>query len=154
MNKEQLDELMHVIDNMNERLDNPITKKLQLEKTGHAAEKLFIYGKECEDCRQQFTLLEDQLMQLNNQGNIIEELDINKHRKQVKEILSHLEKKHKVISEGYYLSICMSIGLGPGMIFGLTVFDNIALGMSFGLCIGVAVGVALDANAKKKGLVI
>ncbi|WP_154651045.1 glycine zipper family protein [Robertmurraya massiliosenegalensis] len=38
--------------------------------------------------------------------------------------------------------------------FGLTIFDNIALGIPIGMCLGLAIGTGLDSDAKKKGKTI
>ncbi|WP_235848917.1 MULTISPECIES: hypothetical protein [Bacillaceae] len=154
MNKERLDVVMGIISQMERRFDKTTTKKLQLEKWRRVANKLNFFGKECEECRQQFTVLENHLNQLNSGGNIVEPSKIKEYTIKLKSLLSHLEKKHKVISDGYYLSIYMSIGMSFGVVFGLTLFDNIALGIPIGFSVGLAIGAGLDADAKKKGLVI
>ncbi|MFA9558978.1 hypothetical protein ACERII_16835 [Evansella sp. AB-rgal1] len=154
MDKKRLEVLLEIIEEMDDRLDKITSKKLQLKKWGLTGEKLFSFGEECEECQQQFTNLENHVMKLNSIGSVIDESDVKVHRSILKNALSHLEKKHKVVAEGYYLSIYMSIGMSLGVVFGLTVFDNIALGIPLGLSIGLAIGAGLDADAKKKGLVI
>src|SRR5690606_1667397 len=69
------------------------------------------------------------------------------------EIKSYLQKQHKLIPEGFYMSVYMPLGTSLGLVFGLALFDfdNIALGLPIGLCLGIAVGTSLDADAKKKG---
>ncbi|MRI67530.1 glycine zipper family protein [Gracilibacillus thailandensis] len=48
----------------------------------------------------------------------------------------------------------MSIGTSLGVVFGLLIFDNIGLGLPLGIAMGVAIGAGLDADAKKKGMVL
>ncbi|KAB8134770.1 glycine zipper family protein [Gracilibacillus oryzae] len=48
----------------------------------------------------------------------------------------------------------MAIGTSLGVVFGLSIFDNIALGIPIGIGVGIAIGSSLDQDAKKKGLVI
>ncbi|AVR01153.1 glycine zipper family protein [Oceanobacillus iheyensis] len=48
----------------------------------------------------------------------------------------------------------MPIGTSLGVVFGLLIFEKIGIGLPLGVGLGVAIGAALDANAKKKGLVL
>ncbi|WP_234028562.1 hypothetical protein [Lentibacillus sp. Marseille-P4043] len=70
--------------------------------------------------------------------------------------MSNLQKKHKLVEEGYYLGIFMSLGLSLGVVFGLTVLDIGLLGLPIGvgMCIGLAIGSGMDADAKKRGKTI
>jgi hypothetical protein len=65
--------------------------------------------------------------------------------------ISHLQKKHKLVTDGTNLSMYISLGLSVGVVFGLLLLDNLALGISFGFSIGIAIGIGLDESAKKKG---
>ncbi|WP_230497637.1 glycine zipper family protein [Pseudoneobacillus rhizosphaerae] len=38
-----------------------------------------------------------------------------------------------------------------GVVFGLTIFDNIGIGIPIGMCFRLAIGARMDADAKKKG---
>jgi hypothetical protein len=70
------------------------------------------------------------------------------------EIISHLQKEHHLVPEGYYIATFMALGVSLGMVFGMVVFDNIGLGMPLGIAIGAGIGAGKDADAKKKGLTI
>jgi hypothetical protein len=56
------------------------------------------------------------------------------------------------------MSTYMLFGVSLGLVFGLTVYNNISLGLPIGIGVGMALGVAIgsgkDAEAKKKGQVI
>jgi hypothetical protein len=42
------------------------------------------------------------------------------------------------------------LGLSLGVVFGLTIFDNLALGMGIGVAIGISFGVAFESSNSKK----
>lgn len=52
------------------------------------------------------------------------------------------------------MSTYMPLGMSLGVVFGLTVFDNLALGLPISVALGISIGVAKDSEARKKGLVI
>ncbi|WP_378177003.1 hypothetical protein [Aquimarina sp. SS2-1] len=86
------------------------------------------------------------------------------YRKKLNEFLSFLKKEFSLISESYYMTICMSLGMCFGMSIGMTFgvafggSQGLVYGMTFGLMIGMsiglAIGAAMDINAKKEGKVL
>jgi len=52
------------------------------------------------------------------------------------------DKQKKETASGLTIGLC--IGTGLGVVFGLTVFDNIGVGLSIGIGCGLAIGTALD----------
>ncbi|WP_129717447.1 hypothetical protein [Pedobacter sp. SYP-B3415] len=64
-----------------------------------------------------------------------------------------LLKRHKIVPEGYYLAIWMPLGIAIGLPYGI-LFKNLAIGVALGPAIGLMIGGFLNANAKKKGLII
>ena len=73
--------------------------------------------------------------------------------KTIGNITKHLRKQHKLVTAGYYLVICMSIGTGVGVAIGAAL-GNPGIGPAIGVVLGVAVGSYLDRKAKKEGRVI
>jgi len=73
--------------------------------------------------------------------------------KTIGNITKHLQKQHKLVTAGYYLGICMSIGTGVGIVIGAAL-GNPGIGPAIGVALGVAVGSYLDRKAKKEGRVI
>jgi len=73
--------------------------------------------------------------------------------KAINNIIKHLRKQHKLVTAGYYLGICMSIGTGVGVAIGAAL-GNPGIGPAIGIALGVAVGSYLDRKAKKEGRVI
>jgi hypothetical protein len=127
------------------------TTKLDLDKCERIVERLESFSASCEGCQQHLLEVKNHFTLLEVNVERIEETTFKQHRQLINHIISHLQKKHKLIAEGYYLAIFMSIGMSIGVAFGLTIFDNIGLGIPIGMCFGLAIGAGLDADAKKKG---
>jgi len=49
----------------------------------------------------------------------------------------------------YYAGAGLAIGAGVGMIFGLLLFENLALGSAIGAGVGLVVGAAIDAHERR-----
>ncbi|MFC2067129.1 glycine zipper family protein [Chloroflexota bacterium] len=75
------------------------------------------------------------------------------HNKATATIVKHLQKTHKLVSEGYYKGIWMAIGTGIGVAIGAAL-GNASIGTPLGIGIGLAVGSYLDKKAKQEGKVI
>jgi len=128
-------------------------KKFRLNLLLCLAQRVAGFSSECGQCmlfQQDITAL------VRDMGNLIQ-VDDRKERKayfkSINKILGHLQKSHKLVTEGYYVGICMALGSGIGVALG-SVMDSIGSGVPIGVGIGVAIGAALDAKAKKDGRVI
>ena len=75
------------------------------------------------------------------------------YHKTLNRIIGHLQKQHKLVTEGYYMGIVMAIGTSFGVTIG-AVTDNVGSGIPIGVGVGVAIGAALDAKAKKEGRIL
>lgn len=75
------------------------------------------------------------------------------YRKKIKNITTHLSKKHKLSYSGQYIGFGLSLGVGIGVSAG-SAMDNIALGIGIGVGIGLLIGSALETNARRKNKVI
>jgi len=73
--------------------------------------------------------------------------------KTIKQITKHLQKKHKLVTEGYYKGIWMAIGPGISLALGAAL-GNPGVGAGIGIAIGLAIGSYLDKKAQKEGRVI
>lgn len=79
-----------------------------------------------------------------------------------------IKKQLSLISEGYYMTILMSLGMCLGMSLGMTfgiVFNSssevsngliygMSVGMPLGMAIGLGIGLVMDAKAKKENKVL
>jgi len=73
--------------------------------------------------------------------------------KKINSIIKHLQKHHKLVTEGHYIGIGMAIGVGIGTAIG-AVLGNPGAGTGIGTAIGLAAGGYLEKKAKKEGRVI
>ena len=123
-------------------------------------DKLNEYSDSCSECRDFLNSFEQDLIE-----NIRPE-DIQRSRsylKNFRKIVSHLCKKHKLVTPGYYAGMYLSAGMSMGLVIVMTIglsinSDYMSVGMSLGMCfgfsLGVFIGTLMDSDAKKKGIVI
>jgi hypothetical protein len=130
---------------------NENTKNIEMDKTKKIFVKLEQVSNECNECRKLLEDIENQLkiMQLDEKDD-----EVRDFQQTVSKAKTHLMKQHKCVTSGYYLGTFMAIGTSLGVVFGLTIFDNIAMGIPIGISLGISIGSMLDHDAKKKGLVI
>ncbi|MGM0867471.1 MAG: hypothetical protein ACQEWF_22680 [Bacillota bacterium] len=148
--KDHVDQIKTMINELRSVDNKKISTKLDLNKCERLVEKLGSLSINCQECEQYLLEFKNHFIQLKSNIDKIEETDFKQHQQLIHQTFSHLQKKHKLQPEGYYLGIFMSLGISFGVVFGLTIFDNIALGIPIGMCVGLAIGSSLDAYAKKK----
>lgn len=129
-------------------------KRLDMAKVGRLIHRLDAFAGECPQCNEDLSELHDHILQLKETNITTDKTKVKAFTSKLNGISSHLQKVHKLIPEGYFMSLYMSIGISLGVAFGLTLMDNLALGMPIGMAIGIAVGSGMDADAKKKGRTI
>jgi hypothetical protein len=154
MNNNEFESLINDIKELKNNIDKEVAKKIDLDLLERIIKRLISFSTECEECTKMLDELGNDIDELKNKQGNFEKDDYKQYNKKIQLIIAHLQKNHKLVIEGYYLSIFMSLGLSIGLLFGLAIFDNIGLGMPIGVALGVAAGVNMDADAKKKGLVI
>ncbi len=75
------------------------------------------------------------------------------HIKKIDNIVKHLKKEHKLITEGYYRGMGMIMGPAIGTGIGAA-SDNTGAGIAIGVAMGLVIGNYLDKKAEKEGRVI
>ena len=128
-------------------------KKYKLRLLLCVAERLVQFSPECGQCQ---LLRQDVTTLVQDVGNLVQMTDREKRKtyfKSVKRIVGHLQKQHRLVTEGYYMGIGMVIGTGIGVALGAAM-DTVGSGIPIGIGIGMAIGAALDIKAKKEGRVI
>ena len=152
-----LQNLLKMLDEIKENIDKKQFKKLKLSITERIIKRLYSFSNECEECESY----------LNSFGKLIEEMikkDVFIVEKElkllIKSVTTHLQKKHKLVTDNYYTNTYMSYGIALGLPFGV-VFSQllkqpafIGIGLPIGMSIGVAIGTELDKKAKEEGLLI
>ena len=76
-----------------------------------------------------------------------------RYSKKIDSLVKHLQKQHKLVTEGHYMGIGLAIGVGIGAVIGAAL-GNPGIGTPIGVGIGLAIGSYLDKKAKKEGRVI
>lgn len=80
-----------------------IAMKLDLNKCERVIENLNSLSVGCEECQHHLLKFKNHFIHLKTNVNRIEETDFKQHKQLINQIFSHLQKKHKLVPEGYYL---------------------------------------------------
>ena len=139
------------------RLRNSLTernyKKYKLRMLLCVAERVAQFSPVCEQCQ----ILQQDVVTLAQSAGNTDEMYHKESRKQyfksMNRIISHLQKQHKLVTEGYYMGICIVFGTAIGLPIGIA-NGNVSLGLTLGLPIGLVIGLSLDTKAKKEGRVL
>ena len=128
-------------------------KKYKLDLLLRIARRVDDFSATCGECqtfKQEITVLTGAL------GNLIQipnKENRKSYLKQIKSLVKHLQKEHKLVTEGQYMAMWSGIGPALGIAFGAAL-DNIGIGVAIGVVIGLAIGRYMDNKAKKEGRVI
>jgi hypothetical protein len=127
-------------------------KKYKLDFLTRVAKRIADLSKECGEC-QKFQSDVTKLAQ--DLGGLVQSSKEEKknYDRKIKEITSHLQKKHKLVAEGTYVGFGIAVGPAIGVALG-SGMGNVGAGIGIGVGIGVAIGSALEAKAKKDGKII
>ncbi len=132
-------------------IDASEIKEYHLDRLDRLARHIGGFGT-CSECCGFKPEVEKLVDELRNAGRMNKE-QRRSYLGRMERMVSHLQKKHRLISEGQNLAIWLSIGTALGLALGAA-FSSTAIGIPVGLALGVAIGSALDAQAKKEGRVI
>ncbi|OPZ93941.1 MAG: hypothetical protein BWY74_00945 [Firmicutes bacterium ADurb.Bin419] len=159
-NEDLAKKLVDDINAVKSNLDAKKVKFFRVDRLKNIVDRLNQYSDSCTECTDFLNTFETDMM------NNLKPDDIQRSRTYLKnfnKIVSHLCKKHKLVTPSYYvglyLSLGMSVGMTIGMSIGIAISSNtmsvgMSLGMSLGMSFGILIGSLMDADAKKKGIVI
>lgn len=128
-------------------------KKYKLDLLLRVAKRVDSFSPACGECQlfqQEITRLTQDL------GNLVQMPNKESRKsylKTINNIVKHLQKGHKLVTEGQNMGHWIAIGSGIGVAIGAGA-DNVGVGIPIGIAIGLAIGRYLDAKAKKEGKVI
>ena len=149
-------DITKVINSYQDTLSKPDQKKYKLDfllrLTGRVAE-FSAYCGECQLLQQEISTLTQNLSNLVYLPKPAAKAARKSYFGTIKQITQHLQKKHKLVTEGYYKGICMAIGPVIGVAIGAAL-GNPAAATGIGVAIGLAIGSYLDKKAQKEGRVI
>ena len=141
------------ISELNNTLGEKVYRKYKLDLLLCMAQRVAEFSSECTQCQ----AFQQDITTLARDAGKVAQVSDRKSRKAyfktINSIIDHLQRQHKLVTEGYYMLIGMALGSGIGVALGAAM-DNIGSGMPVGVGVGIAIGVALDAKAKKEGRVI
>ncbi|TYQ17896.1 UNVERIFIED_CONTAM: hypothetical protein Cloal_0282 [Acetivibrio alkalicellulosi] len=153
------DKIIEDINKLKTDIDARKIKFLKLDGLVNVAIKLHQYSNNCEECRKFLYTFDYTLL---NAINFTDLVMLRNYFINLKKIVSHLRKKHKLVTHKYigeYSFVGMSFGTMFCMIIGLIIDNKGAgigmgsgttiLGMSFGMLFGMLLGSLKDYNAKK-----
>lgn len=127
-------------------------KKYKLDFLARVAMRVADLSKECGECQK----FQDDISTLTQHlGGLIQSSKGEKknYDRKIREITTHLKKKHKLYAEGTFLGFGIALGPAIGVAIG-SGMGNVGAGIGIGVGIGVAIGSALEAKAKKDGKII
>lgn len=128
-------------------------KKYNLRQLLCLAERVAQFYPVCVECQ---SFQQEISASIQDIGNLIQLPDNNRQKSylnKISNITKHLQKQHKLVDEGYYMSIGIAIGTGFGVALGAAM-QQIGAGIPVGVGIGLAIGAALDAKAKREGRIL
>lgn len=102
---------------------------------------------ECQSRKQEITALTNDLANL----SLMSKEAKKGYFKAIGDITKHLQKQHKLVTEGQYIGIGMAIGSGVGVALSAALEGA---GLPLGIGIGAAFGYYLDNKAKREGRLI
>ncbi len=146
--KEKLEKLIH---DLHELISPNVAKKINLPQIERASKRLTQFYDECNECREYTDQLIRCMEELAKLGRVEEIKELANLKRITNNVIAHMQKGHKLVIEGQYMSVFMPVGMSIGTAFGVG-FDNLALGMSMGMLIGVTIGILVDDAYRKKGL--
>ena len=154
------EDLSKQLDTIKEKYNEKDIKKYRLNLLERIIKRLTVFSSECVECEK----FKEKIAGLVKESENIAAASGKKRKdyfKDINLIVGHLQKKHSLVAEGYYIAIFLSVGMSIGVAFGLllgTSLDNpgagLPIGIGAGLSIGIGIGAARDKKAKDDGKVI
>jgi len=131
------------------------SKKYKLDLLLRITKRIEDFSSICGECQM---FQQDITKLIQDLGYLVQTPNPNKeegkrYSKTIKNIVKHLQKHHKLVSEGQYIGIGLAVGAGIGVALGAAL-GNPGIGPAIGVGIGIAIGSYLDKKAKSEGRVI
>ena len=128
-------------------------KKYKLDLLLRVAKRVDDFSSYCGECQ----MFQQEITKLTGELSLLIQMPNKEGRKSyskaINNIVKHLKKEHKLVSEGRYMVIGMVIGMGLGRALGAAL-DNPGIGVAIGTGVGLAIGSYLDKKAKREDRVI
>ena len=143
------------INSYKDAFSNKDAKKYKLDLLLRVAKRVddfYSYCGECQLLQTEIAKLTQDLSYLLQMPNPNKE-DRKSYFKTINNIVKHLQKQHKLVSEGYYMGIGIAIGMGIAAAIGAAL-GNPGAATGIGIALGLVIGRYLNNKAKKEGRII
>ena len=150
------DDTAKIISPYQDSLNKKAQKKYKLDLLLRVAGRVADFSSQCGECQllqPEITTLAQGLSNLIYLPKPLSKEARKRYFKTINNITKHLQKKHKLVTEGHYKGIWMAIGPGISLALGVAL-GNPGVGVGIGIAIGIAIGSYLDKKAQKEGRVI
>jgi hypothetical protein len=147
------DDIAKRIGEIKSTLNEKDYKKYKLDLFLCAAQRVAEFSPVCTECH---AFQQDITSLTKDMSNLVQMADKEGRKayfKSLNKVIGHLQRQHKLVTEGYYWGLCMALGSGLGVAIGAAM-DNIGTGMAIGVGFGIFIGALLDAKAKKEGRIL
>ena len=124
-------------------------KLLNLERITHRVAE---FSETCVECQQHKRLVDELIHALGGQFQS-SKAEQKKYYKKLRELTSHMTKKHKLRAEGSFIALGLVMGTAIGISLG-SAMENVGAGIAIGTGLGIAFGSGLEARAKREGRII
>ena len=147
------DKITKEINSYKDTLSKKEQKKYKLDLLPRVAERVEDFSSYCGECQafqQEITTLVQDL------GNLMQmpgREAVKRYSEAVSNMVKHLQKQHKLVSEGHYVGIGLAIGAGVGTVFG-SALEGAGIGTAIGTAIGFTIGSYLKKKAEEEGKLI
>jgi len=131
-------------------------KKYKLDlllRVARRVDDFYSYCGECQLFQPEITTLVQGLSNLAQMPQPAAKEGRRSYNKTLDNIVKHLRKQHKLVTQGYYRGIGMMIGAVISSAIGAAL-GNPGIGAGVGIGLGLAIGSYLDKKAEKEGRVI
>ena len=128
-------------------------KKYKLDLLMRIIKRIDVFSSYCGECQ---TFQSEITGLIQNLGNLVQIPNREERRSYLKAIdnmVKHLQTEHKLINEGQYFGLWMTIGAGAGTALGIAL-GSTSVGIALGTALGLIIGAYMDRKAKAEGKVI
>jgi hypothetical protein len=147
------DDIAKRIGEIKSTLNEKDYKKYKLDLFLCVAQRVAEFSTVCTECH---TFQQDITSLNRDMSNLVQIGDKEGRKayfKSLNKVIGHLQRQHKLVTEGYYMGLGMALGSGLGVAIGAAM-DNVGTGIPIGVGCGIAIGAFLDAKAKKEGRIL
>ena len=132
-------------------------KKYKLDLLLRVAKRVADFSSQCGKCQ----MFQPEITRLTEDLAVLLQMPKERQNKEqrknffktINNIIKHLQKQHKLVTEGQYMGMWTAVGSGIGVAIGAGL-DNTGIGVAIGVAVGLAIGSYLDKKAKKEGRII